>query len=89
MKYTINHKLLFQKIDNHFMCFDSENSFILTLNSTAVEVFKHLKKGVGLEEIARYLSDKYKISKEKTIKDTQEIVAKFLKYKICHSTRSK
>jgi hypothetical protein len=44
--YQIQKGLIIQKIDKQTVIFDAEESVLYTLNETAAEIFKMIKKGL-------------------------------------------
>jgi hypothetical protein len=54
--YQIQKGLIIQKIDNEIVIFDAEESLLYTLNATASEIFRLLKKGLKEEEIVERMT---------------------------------
>ena len=80
--YQIQKGLIIQKIDRETVIFDAEESVLYTLNETASEIFRLLKKGLKEEEIVERMVKKYDVIKERVEKDVREIIGKLEKRKI-------
>jgi len=80
--YQLQKGLIIQKIDKETVIFDAEESVLYTLNETAAEIFKMIKKGLKEDEIAEKMVKKYKVKKEKVEKDVKELVEELKKRKI-------
>ena len=80
--YQIQKGLIIQKIDKETVIFDAEESVLYTLNETASEIFRLLKKGLSEEEIVERMVKKYDVRKERVEKDVREIIGKLEKRKI-------
>ena len=80
--YQIQKGLIIQKIDKETVVFDAEESVLYTLNETASEIFRLLKKGLKKEEIVERIVKKYDVRKERVEKDVKEIIGKLEKRKI-------
>jgi len=80
--YQIQKGLIIQKIDKETVIFDAEESVLYTLNETASEIFRLLKKGLKKEEIVERIVKKYDVRKERVEKDVREIIGKLEKRKI-------
>ena len=79
MKYRIQKGLIVQKLGKETVIFDGEESVLYTLNETASEIFKMIKKGLSEEEIVEKMVKKYSIKKEKAEKDVKELVEGLIK----------
>jgi len=77
--YQIQKGLIIQKIDKETVIFDAEESVLYTLNETAAEIFKMIKKGLKQEEIVEKMVKKYSLKKEKAEKDVKELVEGLIK----------
>ena len=80
--YQIQKGLIIQKIDKETVIFDAEESVLYTLNKTASEIFRLLKKGLKEEEIVEKMVKKYEVKKERVEKDVKEIIGELKKRKI-------
>jgi len=80
--YQIQKGLIIQKIDKETVIFDAEESVLYTLNETASEIFRLLKKGLKQEEIVEKIVKKYDVRKERVEKDVKEIIGDLKKRKI-------
>jgi len=80
--YQIQKGLIIQKIDKETVIFDAEESVLYTLNETASEIFRLLKKGLKEQEIVEKIVKKYDVRKERVEKDVREIIGKLEKRKI-------
>jgi hypothetical protein len=81
--YQIQKGLIIQKIDKETVIFDAEESVLYTLNETASEIFRLLKKGLKEKEIVlRKWVKKYEVKKERVEKDVEELVEELKKRKI-------
>jgi len=87
MKYRIQKGLIVQKIDKETVIFDGEESVLYTLNETASEIFKMIKKGLSEEEIVEKMVKKYSIKKERAEKDVKETINDLKKRKIIVSKK--
>jgi hypothetical protein len=79
MKYKIQKGLIVQKLGKETVIFDGEESVLYTLNETASEIFKMIKKGLSEEEIVEKMVKKYSIKKERAEKDVRELVEELIK----------
>jgi hypothetical protein len=79
MKYHVQKGLIVQKLGKETVIFDGEESVLYTLNETASEIFKMIKKGLSEEEIVEKMVKKYSIKKEKAEKDVKELVEGLIK----------
>jgi len=80
--YQIQKGLIIQKIDKETVIFDAEESVLYTLNETASEIFRLLKKGLKEEEIVERIVKKYEVRKERVEKDVRELFKELEKRKI-------
>jgi hypothetical protein len=80
--YQIQKGLIIQKIDKETVIFDAEESVLYTLNETASEIFRLIKKGLKEEEIVERMVKKYDVRKERVKKDVKELVEELRKRKI-------
>jgi len=80
--YQIQKGLIIQKIDKETVIFDAEESVLYTLNETASEIFRLLKKGLKEEEIVEKIVKKYNVRKERVEKDVRELFKELEKRKI-------
>lgn len=72
MKITVQKGFITQRIGDKITIFDSENSLLLTLNSTATFIFDRLKKGLETKKIAADLANKFNVSEKDATKDIDE-----------------
>ena len=82
MKYKINKGFIVQKLDDKTVIFDGEESTLFTLNETASEIFRLMKKGVEKNIIVEKMVKKYTIKKERAEKDFNELISDLRKKKI-------
>jgi len=82
MKYRVNKGFIIQKIDDKTVIFDEEESMLFTLNETASEIFRLMKKGIDKKEIVEKMVKKYAIKKERVEKDFNGLVTDLKKMKI-------
>jgi len=80
--HQIQKGLIIQKIDKETVIFDAEESVLYTLNETASEIFRLLKKGLSEEEIVERMVKKYDVIKERVEKDVRDLVEELKKRKI-------
>ena len=80
--YQIQKGLIIQKIDKETVIFDAEESVLYTLNETASEIFRLLKKGLKEEEIVERIVKKYEVRKERVENDVRELFKELEKRKI-------
>ncbi|QQS44427.1 PqqD family protein [Candidatus Roizmanbacteria bacterium] len=81
-KYKLKKDLVVQQVNEEVFIFDGETSILHTLNETAADLFKQLKKGATFSDLVKYLVDEYEINQEKALKDTKEFVDKLMKKKL-------
>lgn len=74
MKIKVQKGYITQKVGEKITIFDSENSLLLTLNSTATFIFDRLKKGVEIKKIASDLANKFDISEKDAAQDIDEFI---------------
>ncbi len=84
-KYSVNKSFITQKIGEKKSIFDTENSFLYTLNETATYVFDKLRLGWNEEKIKEALIKKYDVADKQATKDILEIIEEFKKKKIISS----
>lgn len=82
VKYKITKGLITQKLDEKTVVFDGEKSILYTLNRTATDIFKLLKKGLEKKEIIEKMVKKYKIKPERIEKDVNELISDLKQKKI-------
>jgi len=80
--YQIQKGLIIQKIDKETIIFDTDESVLYTLNETAAEIFKMLKKGLKEKDIIEKMVKKYEVKKERVKKDVKELIEELKKRKI-------
>jgi hypothetical protein len=80
--YQVQKGLIIQKIDKEIVIFDVEESLLYTLNETASEIFRMLKKGSKEEKIVERMVKKYEVKKEKVEKDIKKLLEELKKKKI-------
>jgi len=80
--YQLQKGLIIQKIDKETVIFDAEESVLYTLNETAAEIFKMIKKGLKEEEIVEKMLKKYEVKKERVEKDVKNMIEELKKRKI-------
>jgi len=80
--YQIQKGLIIQKLDKETVIFDAEESALYTLNETAAEIFKMIKKGLKEKEIVEKIVKKYDVKKERAEKDVKEMIGELEKRKI-------
>ena len=80
--YQIQKGLIIQKLDKETVIFDVEESALYTLNETAAEIFKMIKKGLKEEQIVEKMVKKYKVKKERVEKDIKKLLEELKKKKI-------
>jgi len=80
--YQIQKGLIIQKIDKETVIFDAEESVLYTLNETADEIFRLIKKGLEEDKIIEKIVKKYDVKKERVEKDVRELVEELKKRKI-------
>jgi hypothetical protein len=80
--YQIQKGLIIQKLDKETVIFDTEKSLLYTLNETAAEIFRMLKKELKEEEIVEKMVKKYDVKKERVEKDIKKLLEELKKKKI-------
>jgi hypothetical protein len=80
--YKINRSIIFQKLDDQFVCFDTGKSAIYTFNPTAEYVFKKIKSGWAEKNILVAMTKKYDAPLATIKKDIKTIITDMLKHKI-------
>lgn len=79
MKLKIQKGFITQRIGDKITIFDSENSLLLTLNSTATFIFDRLKKGLETKKIVAELASKFEVTEENAKKDIDEFIKTLVK----------
>lgn len=74
--------IIFQKIGKKIMIFDSEKSFLYSLNETASYIWKKLRLGWNKKQIIDSLSKKYEASRSEIEIDYDRIIKEMRKKKI-------
>jgi hypothetical protein len=80
--YQLQKGLIIQKLDKETVIFDAEESVLYTLNATAAEIFRLIKKGLKEEEIVERMVKKYEVRKERVEKDVKELFKELEKREI-------
>ena len=80
--YNINKGMIIQKTGKKNSIYDSEKCTLYTLNESASYIFHLLKKGFTLNSISDKMAKKYKISRNKALKDASEAISDLKKKKI-------
>lgn len=88
-KYKLKKELVIQQVNDEIFIFDGETSVLHTLNQTAADLFKQLKKGSSVSELGTYLSREYEIDLEKALKDSRDFIEKLMKKKLIIEKTSK
>jgi len=78
-----------QEVEDEVFIFDGEMSILHTLNQTAADLFKKLKKGSSVEKLSKYLEREYEITYEKALKDSSDFIEKLKKKKLITDTKPK
>jgi len=81
-KFRLKHGLITERIEGSLTVFNGENSEIITFNRTAQEIFRKIKSGWTVIQIARYLCRKYKASEEIMVEDIRELIRPLIDKKI-------
>lgn len=71
--------IIFQKIGKKIMIFDSEKSFLYSLNETAFYIWKRLRSGWNKKQIIDGLTKKYKVDGSELEVDYNQIIKKIKK----------
>lgn len=87
--YKLKKDLVIQEVEDELFIFDGETSILHTLNQTAADLFKKLKKGSSVENLSKYLVQEYEISLEKALKDSSDFIEKLKKKKLVTDTKPK
>lgn len=72
--FHINKGIIFQKINDEFIGFDTDKSYIYTFNKTAEYIFKKLKSGWNEEKIIQAMGEKYESNPSTLRKDVIRII---------------
>lgn len=72
MKLIVQKGYISQRNGNKVTIFDSENSQLLSFNTTATFIFDQLKKGLDSNQVALELARKYEITEVNAKKDVSE-----------------
>lgn len=80
--YRLKRDLVIQEVEGEVFIFDGETSILHTLNQTAADLFKQLKKGASFTELGEYLAREYEITPTKAVKDSQVFIDKLKKKKL-------
>ena len=89
MKYSIRPDLIFQKLGDNTVIFDSEKSLLYKFNSTASAIFKKIKQGSSEDEIVKYLINKYNVKEKEALADFKTLIEDLKKKKIISFLKSK
>jgi hypothetical protein len=89
MKYKINKKYIFQKVDSQLVVFDTDKSFLYTFNETAEFILKKIKLGFEEKKIVETLEKKYDVPLSVLKNDVKKTIKEMLKNKIIYSILSK
>ncbi|HRN70514.1 MAG TPA: PqqD family protein [Candidatus Woesebacteria bacterium] len=81
-KYTINPQLLIQELQEQVLIFDSNKSYLLTLNGTASLIFLLIKNGGTIENIIVEIMSQYKVEYNKVSIETQTFIEELKEKKI-------
>lgn len=76
-KYFIDEKVTVEKFEDELIIIASDGG-IHYLNQTAGMIWDFITEGLSSEEIAYELSQKYHISMEEALADTQELIHELL-----------
>lgn len=87
-RFKLKKDLVIQQVNDEVFIFDGETSVLHTLNQTAADLFKHLKKGATIADLESYLVKEYEISPEKATKDSKEFVEKLAKKQLLVEKKS-
>lgn len=87
--FKIKKELVVQKVEDEVFIFDGETSILHTLNETAADLFKKLKKGASAKDLSEYLVREYDISKGQAVKDITDFIKKLEKKKLLIEKKTK
>jgi len=80
--YCIDKDVSYRDLNDHAIIVNIRTGFYFSLNSSATAVFHGIRLGLGLDEIARDLTEKYEVDEETALTDVRECLGTFVKEKI-------
>jgi hypothetical protein len=80
--YIVNTGFILQQNQEKTVIFDSESSYLYTLNETASEIFMLIRKGYKVKKIVEEMVNRYEIAPETAKKDVEQIIDELLELKL-------
>lgn len=71
---TLNPQLAWREIEGRIVVISPEDSVVHELNETASFVWKQADRGCGVSEIARLLSEEFRVDAPQARSDTEELL---------------
>lgn len=82
MDLLVSSDLIFNVHNGHNVIFDTNNGKLYTLNKVADEILRLIQKGKCIEEISISISNKYKVTPEKSTADVKELIERMVSFGI-------
>lgn len=73
-KIVINRKIVWREVDGEAVILNVDSSHYYTLNETGTRIWKMLKSGDSVSDIAALLSDEYGVSESKVKNDVNKLI---------------
>lgn len=74
IKLVLSPKVIIRRQENKFYLYNRNTENVLELNSIGMEIAEKLQKEISFGELTMYFSDKYSISVDEVIADTEDFV---------------
>lgn len=74
MKYKINQKLAYRKIQDEVYIVDVKNSLLYKLNPTATLVWESIKNGDSIDEIVDKIVREYEVDTKTASEDVKDLI---------------
>lgn len=82
--------IAYREIDSEVVILNLETSEYFTLNETASEIWKlMIEKKYDIQKTAKYISEKYSITTEEALKDTENFINNLIKYGVIKNVEKK
>lgn len=81
-KYKINNELIFEIIGGQLTVYDSEKSYLHTLDEVATRIVSMIKKGKSVDIIIHNLTKVYDVEKERADRDVKRLLKELLQKNI-------
>ena len=81
-KYKINNELIFETIGSQMTIYDSEKSYVYTLDEISTQIVNMIKKKQSIVKIVYKLTKIYEVEKERANRDVKRLLKELLQKKI-------